>query len=94
MASPWFNSDQQSASKDRAHAQLRAEGVHRCPECREILGPPPPDDFTPLDIVDGRTPEQLRADGDDHWPDGRPYQPVLDTVELAAGADLDGREGE
>lgn len=27
----------------------------------------------PLNIIDDRTPEQLRADGDDRWPDGTPY---------------------
>ncbi len=29
----------------------------------------------PLDTIDDRTPEQLRADGDDRWPDGTPYVP-------------------
>lgn len=29
----------------------------------------------PLDIVDGRTPEQLKDDGDDRWPDGARYTP-------------------
>jgi hypothetical protein len=29
----------------------------------------------PIDMVDGRTPEELKADGDDKWPDGTPYVP-------------------
>jgi hypothetical protein len=32
-------------------------------------------DLRPLPIVDGRTAEQLAEDGDDRWPDGRPYIP-------------------
>lgn len=30
-------------------------------------------ELKPLDIVDDRTLEQIRADGDDRWPSGRPY---------------------
>ncbi len=30
-------------------------------------------ELQPLDIVDNRTPEQVRADGDERWPDGTPY---------------------
>lgn len=30
-------------------------------------------EMKPLDIVDDRTIEQIREDGDDRWPDGTPY---------------------
>lgn len=30
-------------------------------------------ELKPLPITDNRTPEQVRADGDERWPDGSPY---------------------
>lgn len=30
-------------------------------------------ELEPLNVVDDRTPEQIREDGDERWPDGRPY---------------------
>lgn len=29
-----------------------------------------------LDMIDDRTPEQLKSDGDDRWPDGTRYTPT------------------
>lgn len=40
--------------------------------------------FVPLDVVDGRTPEQLRQCGDHVWPDGRRYTPPHLTGEVLA----------
>lgn len=31
--------------------------------------------MTPLQMIDDRTPEQLRADGCERWPDGSRYTP-------------------
>ena len=41
-------------------------------------------ELQPLDIVDDRTSEQVRADGDERWPDGSPY--ILNGVCCACGA--------
>jgi hypothetical protein len=41
--------------------------------------------------VEDRTPAQLQADGDTHWPDGKPYNPpvpdISDRVRMDAKED-------
>jgi hypothetical protein len=44
-------------------------------------------ELQPLDITDNRTLEQIRADGDDRWPDGRPY--IKDGVCCACGTNVE-----
>lgn len=44
-------------------------------------------ELQPLDIIDDRTIEQIRADGCERWPDGRPY--INNGVRSVCGANVE-----
>lgn len=58
------------------------DGPHSRENAEEGFGPLP-------QMTDGRSPERLKADGDDFWPDGKPYRKVAEPEqEIAPGGNL------